>query len=251
MIFVFSGNQVTVTLYKSNSCTGTGSPTTGAANSHCADSNLNSMLGAVGYGPYLTCYTPAATTTTSSSSSSCFAGSEAVVLASGESVSIADVRVGDKVLACDLAAQRTVFSDVIAVPHARNNHAAEFQQITLETGRDIKMTSEHLLPAGQCSLSSLPLTRAADVLVGDCVQTTEGPVRVLSNQIVSSMDGVYTIVTEAEYVVVNGIVASPFAVNHAVANFMYGFHRVIYSLAPKLVAPVSAIMTNLAAYFTK
>ena len=34
-------------------------------------------------------------------------------------------------------------------------------------------------------------------------------------------EGVYTVVTNAEYVVVNGIIASPFGVNHVMGNLYY------------------------------
>ena len=76
---------------------------------------------------------------------------------------------------------------------------------------------------------------------------------VVSNNAVSNADGVYTIVTDKadDLVVVNGIVASPFAVNHAVANAVYNVHRVLYGVAPKLVVPMVAVMSGLAAYFTK
>ena len=47
--------------------------------------------------------------------------------------------------------------------------------------------------------------------------------------------GLYTIVTKEEYVVVNGIIASPFAVNHMLANLYYNVHRLVYASAPSLL----------------
>ena len=47
--------------------------------------------------------------------------------------------------------------------------------------------------------------------------------------------GVYTIVTKQEYVVVNGIIASPFGVNHMMANLYYNMHRFVYSMSPRLL----------------
>jgi hypothetical protein len=47
--------------------------------------------------------------------------------------------------------------------------------------------------------------------------------------------GLYTIVTGEEYVVVNGIIASPFAFNHMVANFYYNIHRFVYACVPVLL----------------
>ena len=47
--------------------------------------------------------------------------------------------------------------------------------------------------------------------------------------------GLYTIVTKEEYVVVNGIIASPFAANHMLANMYYNVHRFVYATAPSLL----------------
>ena len=49
-------------------------------------------------------------------------------------------------------------------------------------------------------------------------------------------EGVYTIVTKEEYIVVNGIIASPFGVNHMMANLYYNMHRFLYALSPVLLA---------------
>jgi len=249
--------QVNLGIYSSSATCGGTASSSGQVNANTLCSSTNSqdvpssLIEIPTYGPYFTCTGGAGGSCSTSSSSSCFAGSESVQLESGATVPIADVRVGDKVLAYSSAEQTTVFSDVVAVPHVHNDVQADFQHIVLASGADIKMTAEHLLPSGSCSLSSLPLARAADVQVGDCVQTTEGQSTVVSNSVVTG-NGVYTIVTEkADFVVVNGVVASPFAVNHAVANFVYGFHRMVYGIAPKMVAPISGVLSSLAAYFTK
>jgi len=196
-----------------------------------------------------TCQTAAASTT-----AVCFAGSETLTLASGEVRSIADITVGDSVLAYSNG--KTVFSDVIAPPHPRNNIAADFQHIVTEAGSDIKLTADHLILAGACS-SELPLVRAASVQTGACVQTVNGQEVVVANNVVQG-EGLYTVVTEnkADLVVVNGVVASPFAVNHAVGNAVYTVHRLTYAVAPALMASaafkvVNAVASNLAAYFTK
>ena len=46
--------------------------------------------------------------------------------------------------------------------------------------------------------------------------------------------GIYTIVTNEEYVVVNGIVASPFAASHVVGNTFYNVYRAMYNYVPGL-----------------
>jgi lysophospholipid acyltransferase (LPLAT)-like uncharacterized protein len=42
-------------------------------------------------------------------------------------------------------------------------------------------------------------------------------------------------VTKEPYIVVNGVVASPFAGNHAIANAFYNIHRVLYTMFPSLM----------------
>jgi predicted extracellular nuclease len=179
--------------------------------------------------------TPASTTSSSSGKEkACFAASETLHLESGEVRAISDVRVGDRVLAAD-AAGRTSYSDVVYVPHRANSDDALFTHITTASGRDIKMTPSHIILAGPChSSASLPLTYASSVSVGDCVMTVSGEDMVSTVETVQGK-GLYTVVTKEEYVVVNGIVASPFAVNHMLANLYYNIHRFAYTTAPSIL----------------
>ena len=48
-------------------------------------------------------------------------------------------------------------------------------------------------------------------------------------------EGLYTIVTKEEFIVVNGFVSSPFAHNHIAANLFYHAHRFLYTAAPQLL----------------
>ena len=180
--------------------------------------------------------TSSSTTTSSSSSKekSCFAGSETLLLESGEVRTISDVRVGDRVLTAD-AAGRTSYSDVVFVPHKANSDDALFTHITTASGRDIKMTPSHIILAGPChSSAALPLTYASSVSVGDCVMTVSGEDMVSTVETVQGK-GLYTVVTKEEYVVVNGIIASPFAANHMLANLYYNVHRFVYATAPSFL----------------
>jgi Hint module len=141
---------------------------------------------------------------------------------------------GDRVLAAD-SARRTIFSDVVFVPHGSNTEKTVFTHITTTQGRDIKMTDSHILPAGACK-STLPLPNvyASSVAVGDCIMTVSGMEKVSAVETVQGQ-GLYTIVTEEEYVVVNGIIASPFAYNHMLANLYYNIHRFVYAYVPGML----------------
>jgi hypothetical protein len=122
----------------------------------------------------------------------------------------------------------------VYLPHQRNKHHTVFAHITTEDGNDIKMTLSHVLPAGRCG-SALPLVYASKVTVGGCIQTISGQVKVAAAERVQGW-GVYTIVTNEEFVVVNGIIASPFGANHMLANMYYNVHRFLYSCSPFLLA---------------
>lgn len=175
------------------------------------------------------------TTASSEETAVCFAGSEMVTLQSGVSKPIADVVVGDRVLAAN-AQGALRFSDVIAVPHAKNNDRVVFNEISLANGADIRMTGEHLLPvAASCGVDAVfTVTAAKDVAVESCVMTIDGQSSVVSNNKVAG-SGIYTIVTNEEYVVVNGIVASPFAASHVMGNTFYNVYRAMYNYVPGLL----------------
>ena len=123
-------------------------------------------------------------------------------------------------------------SEVVAVPHALNSRASDFVEILTESGRSIRLTPDHLLPTGVCGGSGvLGMQAAAKIAVGDCLATVEGESRVIDVS-ESPGAGVYSIVTKEEYLVVNGIVASPFARSHDVGNLLYVIPRFVYSLVP-------------------
>jgi hypothetical protein len=72
------------------------------------------------------------------------------------------------------------------------------------------------------------------VSVGDCIMTVSGREKVAAVETMSG-EGVYTLVTNGEFIVVNGIIASPFGGNHMIANLYYNVHRLIYMSYPALL----------------
>jgi hypothetical protein len=232
VIYSVSGNKWLRAMYGKNGCPGNSSLSFYEMG-QCISSPYDNAVYTTTAGSSAT---PASTTSSSSSSKekSCFAGSETLHLESGEVRAISDVRVGDRVLSAD-AAGRTSYSDVVFVPHRANRDDALFTHITTASGRDIKMTPSHILSAGPCHSSPpLPLTYASSVSVGDCVMTVSGKDMVSTVATVKGK-GLYTVVTKEEYVVVNGIIASPFAVNHMLANLYYNIHRFVYATAPSIL----------------
>ena len=163
----------------------------------------------------------------------CFAGDEVVLLESGHSMLIQDVQVGNRILASSRAGELS-FSTVIAVPHKKNKYKAEFVEISTSSGHQVRMSVRHLLLAGQCDQKGFSLLPATMVDVGTCVITQDGK----AEQVISSSrvvgTGIYSLVAEEELVVVGGIVASPFAVNHAIPSTFYDTYRLIYKFFPDL-----------------
>ena len=146
---------------------------------------------------------------------------------------------GDRVLTINNKGEQ-VFSDVVYLPHGANQEAATFALLATENGRDIKMTLNHILPAGACaSPVSLPMVAASAVTVGDCVQTVDGREQVVSVGKVEGK-GIYTVIAMEELIVVNGIVATPFGgVNPTLANIYYNVHRLVYAMSGMQVMPTT------------
>lgn len=172
----------------------------------------------------------------------CFAASESVTLRTGEARRIADVKVGDVILTSSQAGTLS-FSTVIAVPHGPNLYPATFTSLTTSSGRDIKLTADHLLPistssSGRCEGRDegrgWRLLKASHAEIGDCLITVDGTESILN---VSSIlgKGVYSAITMDEFIIVNGVIASPFASNHAVAHAYYNVQRWLFRLSPSLV----------------
>jgi len=181
----------------------------------------------------------------------CFAGSEMVLLETGASVSIQDVRVGDHVLSANRYG-RTSFSPVISVPHGHNNVKAIFHEISTTSGYQVRMSPGHMVPAGPCDFDSkgidntieLPLVTALQAEVGFCVYNLEGSIeRIVSNRRVRG-EGIYSLVTQEEMVVVGGIVASPFAFSHSVPSAFYDFYRFGYIIVPQLLKSRSFVSAH-------
>jgi len=260
-VSIFSYN---ITTYKCDSCTGStpkaclnggcypgdgytqvGYCAAGSAAATCAycpssaqNGNYDCTTGIVTCSPYGT-----GTSGTSSSTSSCFSGSESLTLISGETVSMDQVKIGDQVQVASFDGKMTTFSPVIAIPHPRgNSEKASFVHLTTETGRDIRMTGDHLVMSGVCGATVNSLKVASSLKPTDCLMTIAGE-EVITTVTSSVSTGVYTVVTAADgLLVVNGVIASPFASNHLIANALYNVHRALYKFAPVIVShPTMAI----------
>ena len=185
----------------------------------------------------ITCTTPSSSS--EGSSSSCFAGSEVVELISGEMRAMSEIKIGDTIAVATMDGQRAGFSPVVTIPHAKNKQEAEFVVLRTTTGRDIKMTADHLLMGGSCA-KKMVLVQAGSLKMNDCILAVSGSEELVSvSRIVSR--GIYTVVTQYDgLLIVNGIVSSPFATNHLAANSFYNIVRLVSNVLPSMMKTLFA-----------
>ena len=119
-----------------------------------------------------------------------------------------------------------------------------FTLFVTESGRQLKVTADHLLLGGSCGLLSYVLLPADQLRINDCLYTITGEEVI---QTISPIQdrGIYTVVTQSEgLLVVNGVIASSFANNHMVANSFYNIYRTLYRLVPSW-SQISFMMTSI------
>jgi hypothetical protein len=182
----------------------------------------------------------------------CFAGTETLLLDSGQQRQLQDINIGDRVqvfLPVE-GGHQLGFDTVVALPHPRDNRElASFLHVETVSGRGLKLSHRHLVAGGVCPneeavevddkpqshCSSADTLQSASALApGDCLCTVSGPERIVSVAS-SEQRGVYSVVTASaqSLLAVNGVKASPFALNHFWPNAYYSlFHRMIYNLFP-------------------
>ena len=108
------------------------------------------------------------------------------------------------------------FSPTVFLPHNPNDIERKHDQIVTGGGHTIEMTPNHLLPTCDGTLVT-----ARSIKLGDCVRTVDGEDTVVSTTKDVTRNGVYTAVTKNEFLVVNGVVASPFALAHGIAHSLF------------------------------
>lgn len=157
----------------------------------------------------------------------CFSGNSTVQLKRGSQTvvaSIVDVKVGDFILGSRYEGGQMTFSfsRVVSSPHPLNSVEAEFVRITTERFKTLTLTSDHLILVSDCTANSLfSLVQAQFVSTDNCVATVDGVERVVQTSRLRGQ-GVYTIISESnDLVVVDGIVASPFSLNHWAGTTYY------------------------------
>jgi len=135
----------------------------------------------------------------------CFHGDGTVLLESGSSKRFSEVILGDIIKTSD-GEGRFSFNPVLNLPHnANNSEPAAFITLTTETGKMVAMTSDHFIP--RCGQGEVT---AGELVVCDCLLTVDGKETFIEIE-ASPKNGVFTAITQDQFIVVNGVVASPYS----------------------------------------
>ena len=177
------------------------------------------------------CTTAPACTCNSDGTCGCFLGTETVQMEGGVIKFIQDVVVGDRILSAN-SKHELVFSEVIFIPHPKNDIPATFVVIEAENGISLVLTPAHDLPNGMCGAvkDNRP---SSEVKVGSCIVSTSGEVKVLSTRLMTAR-GVYTVLTLEEFIVVSNVIASPQGIYHAASDKAFAYIRAAYAMFPSL-----------------
>lgn len=133
----------------------------------------------------------------------CFSSIDTLTLETGRNATFDQLKIGDKILSSTRNGTLS-FSPVVFLPHGPNNRATDFVEIRTSAGNALRMTPMHLVPLCDGGLAS-----AIDLTPGTCLFSVAGQVTVKSSKKVN-ISGVYTAVTMNEFLVVGGVLVSPF-----------------------------------------
>jgi len=145
----------------------------------------------------------------------CFSGHDTVQMeGSGDRVLFKDLSVGDRIRSANRDGVVS-YSSVVFLPHGENDIPTTFLEVITESSKKIKMTRGHLIQLCNGDLvSAHELSKDKGTKKKknnmNCIRSVDGDESIKSIRQVHSQ-GVYTAVTENEFLVVNDIIASPFA----------------------------------------
>lgn len=136
----------------------------------------------------------------------CFHGASLVSLEGDMAKPMTELQVGDKILTATADGTTFSFEAITELPHkAGNSEMGTFLELKTDSGKAVRMTGGHFIP--KCNGELEP---AAEIVVGDCLFTVDGKETV--TEITSATKfGIYTAITKNKFIVVDGIVASPYS----------------------------------------
>lgn len=169
----------------------------------------------------------------------CFSGlSRVMVEGSDAALPIRDLSIGDRVLSLDVATGSLHYDDVVAFLHRSGDESAYFHRLEAENDVTIHVTPSHLLFSADLEgsvLTSAEAVPASDVTEGRYIFVAMGnassvsAVKVRHVRVMREV-GVYAPLTRTGTIVVDGVIASCYAVfqSHDVAHVAMAPLRLAY-----------------------
>jgi hypothetical protein len=165
----------------------------------------------------------------------CFPNHAKVILENKQELDIGKLKIGDKILSYDSKKKDYSYSPVIFIPHPKTKEEYPFLKIKINDDISITMTENHFIPT-QFDI----IKKACELKIGDNIQiinSSSSPSFASIQDIQKVNDnGMCTVITENEYIVVNNIVVSSFAgtMSHPMQNYFSNILRYLYYIHPSI-----------------
>jgi NACalpha-BTF3-like transcription factor len=143
-----------------------------------------------------------------------FSSKDKVRTKNGKLKYIKDLSIGEYILTSNRENIYT-FSPILFL-YKSKNIITNFIEIKTIHNKNIYITPSHLLPT--CSGE---LVSALDIIKGSCLLTVDGHDIVMKQPEEIQLKGTYTVITENEFIIINGIIASPFSWSTGIAHGLY------------------------------
>ncbi|CAF1488720.1 unnamed protein product, partial [Rotaria sordida] len=161
----------------------------------------------------------------------CFAADSFVTLSNGKQKSIANLQLGDSLLAYDDKTKKILSTHLLTMLDFQPHRFALFKQMTTSTGRQLSLSSSHLVPTDKHGY-----IMAKNIRIGMNVYVMNNNGVLISERVSNVSDvvkqGYIAPLTEEGTLIVNNVAASCYATinNHYVAHVVLAPMRWWYSL---------------------
>ncbi|CAF1337152.1 unnamed protein product [Adineta steineri] len=152
----------------------------------------------------------------------CFSADSLVTLSNGKQKSIAHLQSGDALLAYNHKTKQITSTHLITMLDFQPHHFAIFKQVTTGTGRQLSLTSSHLLPTDE---HDYVMAKNLDIGMNIYVMNDDGVMirETISNLTDVVKQGYMAPLTEEGTLIVNNVVVSCYAT----INSHYGAHMIL------------------------
>lgn len=164
----------------------------------------------------------------------CFPAISRVTLASGASISMRQLRIGDRVRTLGTNGE-TADSEVIAFLHKETEIKADFLKLEIQGGYAITLSPQHLIFRKENSTSAISAVFASAIRPGDLLYTSNGTsskYKAVTRISIVTEIGVYAPLSTQGTLLADGVLVSCYATwpSHDTAHFVMAPFRAAYAI---------------------